>query len=86
MSKPSEGMKKIAALNLKSMLAIFTCELDKVIRGGSDRDQPPQPVPPVQVNNSLDDFPVFVDPPMPLPIPPLVNKASSGFDMDCLDQ
>ena len=34
MNKASEGQKKIAALNLKSMLAIFTVELDNIIGKG----------------------------------------------------
>ena len=41
MNKPTEGQKKIAALNTKNFLAIFTLELDKVIY--------PNQVPPVQI-------------------------------------
>ena len=35
MNKPSDGQKKIAALNLKSLLAIFTIELDNIIKPNS---------------------------------------------------
>ena len=42
MNKPSEGQKKIAALNAKNFLAIFTIELDKIIY---PNQQPPQQIP-----------------------------------------
>ena len=79
MSKPSEGQKKIAALNLKNMLSIFTIELDKVIKRGDPepQTQPPQQVPVQQPNPAypgLDDFPIVVDPPIPVDMPPMQSK------------
>ena len=81
MNKPSEGQKKIAALNLKSMLGIFTIELDNIINAGAQ----PQPQPSPQMNNmEIDQFPI-VEPPLPAPMLPLQHKSNSGFDMSQLD-
>ena len=43
-------------------------------------------MPVVPKNPGLDDFPVVIEPALPDPVPPLQNKASSGFDMDMMDQ
>ena len=45
MNRATEGQKKIAALNLKSLLAIFTVELDNVIKRGDAQQPQPQPQP-----------------------------------------
>ena len=83
MNKPTEGQKKIAALNLKSLLAIFTIELDNVIKRNNENVMP---VVPNNPGGGLDDFPVVIEPALPDPVLPLQNKASSGFDMDMMDQ
>ena len=86
MNRATEGQKKIAALNLKSLLAIFTIELDNVIKRGDVQQPPPQQpaqpnvLPPV--NDPLADFPVVVEPPLPAE-PPIQNKPS--WDMDMMD-
>ena len=43
-------------------------------------------MPVVPKNPGLDDFPVVIEPALPDPVPPLQNKASSGFDLDMMDQ
>ena len=90
MNRATEGQKKIAALNLKSLLAIFTVELDNVIKRGDVQQPQPQPQPqqPAQpnvippVNDPLADFPIVVEPPLPAE-PPIQNKPS--WDMDMMD-
>ena len=84
MNKASEGQKKIAALNLKSMLAIFTVELDNIIKAGQ---QPAQPEPVIPVIGGGEE-PMVVEPSepqMPMDPPPDLGKKSSSFDMDALD-
>ena len=52
MNKPTDGQKKIAALNAKNFLAIFTVELDKVIY--PNQQPPPEQQQPVENPNPLD--------------------------------
>ena len=90
MHKPSDGQKKIAALNLKNLLAIFTIELDKVLNDGKSANDVlgggPQSKPVMQqpINPVIIDEPMVIEPDSPMDQPDLGHKKSS-FDMEQLD-
>ena len=87
MGKQTDGQRKIAALNLKSLLTIFSAELDKIIKPVANamgpQSQPDQPVNPGIQPDGGDD--PMIEPALPVDEPVLGQKQSSGFDMSMLD-
>ena len=78
MNRATEGQKKIAALNLKSLLAIFTVELDNVIKRGDVQQPQPQPQQPAQPNVLQPAEPNVLQPAQPNVLPP-VNDPLADF-------